>query len=1086
MKIKTRLRLNTLISLCVVILILLSLVLSLREIVIAELNIDLVYDMRKVAFERILLRDEYILHQEKRAKAQWYAKSADFQDLLALARTVFVQEKDKALLHDARNDFDATFTGFSKVMEDHAIRERAAKKTVGFSEAESRLINQVFLKAYSLNDNINRLHESAAQKEKKARDRGAFIVVFSILFGIIAVIINSVIIGRTLAKRMTALSNGVEIIGAGDLDHRIAVEGDDELSALARANNEMASKLSQSFTSVESLRKEVAERKRAEETLLEKEALLSLTGRMARIGGWEFDARTLKGTWTDEVARIHDLDPAQSTNVELGTSFYHGASKAAVDAAIKEALESGKPYDLELEMITAQGAHKWVRTIGQPVTEEGRVVKVQGTFQDITERKQAQQERETTIAFLRLVNGSTGTRDLVQASATFFQQQSGCEAVGIRLHEGEDYPYYVARGFPKEFVLMENSLCARDDAGCVIRDSMGNPVIECMCGNVICGRFNPAKPFFTEHGSFWSNNTTELLRSTTDADRQARTRNRCNGEGYESVALLPLRLGEQRLGLLQLNDRRIGVFSQEAIASWERLADHLAVALAKFRAEEDLRKSEERYRGLFENMVEGYAHCRMLYEDGDPNDFIYLDVNSSFEKLTRLKNVVGKKVSEVIPGIREADPGLLEIYGRVASTGKPERFEMFIEALKMWFSISVYCPKKEHFVAVFDVITERKRAEEALRQSEERYHTLFNTLIEGFCIIEVVFDAHRRPVDYRFLEVNPAFEKQTGLHGAAGKLMRDLAPDHEAHWFEIYGKVALTGEPVRFVNEAKALGRWYDVSAYRVGGIESRKVAILFNDITARKQAEEKIKRMNEELEQRVTDRTAQLEVANKELEAFSYSVSHDLRAPLRHLAGFVELLNKRAQSLDDKSRHYLDVISNAATQMGKLVDDLLSFSRMGRTEMMRAPVRLRDPLDEAIDDLKNDAGGRDIRWDIRDLPEIFGDRAMLKLVFVNLLSNALKFTRQREQVVIEIGWLPAETPAEVIVYVKDNGAGFDMKYVDKLFNLFQRLHRAEEFEGTGVGLANVRRIVTRHGGRTWAEGVIDGGATVYFSFPRK
>jgi len=228
------------------------------------------------------------------------------------------------------------------------------------------------------------------------------------------------------------------------------------------------------------------------------------------------------------------------------------------------------------------------------------------------------------------------------------------------------------------------------------------------------------------------------------------------------------------------------------------------------------------------------------------------------------------------------------------------------------------------------------------------------------------------------------------------------------------------------------------------------------------------------------------LEAANKELEAFSYSVSHDLRAPLRHIDGYAALLRKSVEeSLNEKGARYLQTISDAAKQMGQLIDDLLVFSRMGRQEMLRTSVNLEQLIKSILADLRLDLQGREISWTIAPLPEVKGDPAMLRQVFVNLITNAIKFTGTKSQASIEIG-VDRPTSAEIVIFVRDNGVGFDMEYASKLFGVFQRLHRADEFEGTGIGLANARRIVHRHGGRTWAEGVPDKGATFFIALPTR
>jgi light-regulated signal transduction histidine kinase (bacteriophytochrome) len=249
-------------------------------------------------------------------------------------------------------------------------------------------------------------------------------------------------------------------------------------------------------------------------------------------------------------------------------------------------------------------------------------------------------------------------------------------------------------------------------------------------------------------------------------------------------------------------------------------------------------------------------------------------------------------------------------------------------------------------------------------------------------------------------------------------------------------------------------------------------VSAAVRDATERKKANEELKR-----------RTRELEVTNKDLESFTYSVSHDLRAPVRHILGFTQLLQGSADALDQTQRRYLEHIVDSTDRLGKLIDDLLALSRVGKAEIQMGPVNLDRVVQEALKELSSQTNGRQVTWKIGPLPTVYGDRSLLHAVFSNLISNALKFTRTVAEPCIEVGCQIGDKN-EAVVFVRDNGVGFDMKYVHKLFGVFQRLHSAEEFEGTGIGLASVQRTIHRHGGRIWAEGKVGEGATFYFSVP--
>ncbi len=401
------------------------------------------------------------------------------------------------------------------------------------------------------------------------------------------------------------------------------------------------------------------------------------------------------------------------------------------------------------------------------------------------------------------------------------------------------------------------------------------------------------------------------------------------------------------------------------------------------------RASEIQYHSLFENMLNGYSYCQMLFEDSVPVDFIYLDVNKSFRSLTGLDQVIGKRVTEVIPGIRESDPHIFEIYGRVAISGLPESIELYIAALHNWYSVSIYSPQKEYFVAMFNVITPRKNVEK-------------------------------------------------DLLNAQAELQRQLA----------------TSDKSRLV---------------------------LLSMVEDRRRAEEQVHRLNLELEKRVQLRTAQLEMVNNELEAFSYSVSHDLRAPLRAMDGFSEaLLADYPDQLDAQGKHYLRRIREASQRMGQLITDLLKLSRITRTQLNRQKVNLSDIAVQITEELQTNEPSRKVEFEITPELIVDGDAPLLRIVLENLLSNAFKFSSKQTYAKITLG--VAEIEGERVIFVRDNGAGFDMAYITKLFSPFQRLHAADEYPGTGIGLVTVQRIVTRHGGRIWPEAELGHGATFYFT----
>ncbi len=555
-------------------------------------------------------------------------------------------------------------------------------------------------------------------------------------------------------------------------------------------------------------------------------------------------------------------------------------------------------------------------------------------------------------------------------------------------------------------------------------------------------------------------------------------------------------------------------------------------------AHEDLKTSESKYRGIYENAIEGIFQTSPegRFLDASPS----LARNLGYQSSRQLVATITDAAHQLY--LRPQDGKI--VLQALAQKGELSGFETQFKKKNgevIWVMLSVKAVRDKnnelnYFQGFVVDITERKRAEEDIA-----WNLAINQALSALYIPLVTVGANIEQI------ANIILEKSTQLTSSAHGFVAEIDPTtgdliaytligtmHECKIVKeelrklrfqrgadglyngLWGHALNTKEPfytnervkhpasVGFPEGDIAIERFLAVPVLLEGELAGQialsnstraytdrdldgvnRIAGFYALAIQHKRAEEEIRRLNQELEQRVVDRTVQLEAANKELEAFAYSVSHDLRAPLRHIVGFLELLQKKSgTALGEQGRHYMDAISNSAQKMGQLIEDLLSFSCMGRQALSLRQVDLKNLVGKVIDELAPDTAGRTIDWRVGDLPTVGGDAAMLRIVLVNLIANALKFTRPRQQALIEIGSIPGRD-SEAVVFVRDNGVGFDMTYVDKLFGVFQRLHRADEFEGTGIGLANVRRIIARHGGRTWAEGKPDQGATFFFALPR-
>ena len=737
----------------------------------------------------------------------------------------------------------------------------------------------------------------------------------------------------------------------------------------------------------------------------------------------------------------------------------------------QQLFETGEPQQCELRMVKQDGSTFWAHLSATAAQDEAGAPSCRIALSDITARRQKEVYRGMDREILRILNESEDRQDFIGRVLATLKARTGFDAVGIRLQDGDDFPYFVQDGFSEEFLLTENSLVSRAADGELCRDKDGKACLECTCGLVLSGQTDPSNPLFTKGGSCWTNDSHALLNVPPGEDPRHHPRNRCIHHGYASVALVPIRMQNRIAGLIQLNDRRKGCFTPETVEILEGVAWHIGEALLRKQTEASLRASEARFRSYFELPLHG--RCVTSPEKG------WLEVNDRLCEIlgyTR-EEILGKTWIEMThPDDLAAD---VAQFDRILS-GEIEQYKLekrFIrkDGAVIWTEISVGCVHKsdgtvDHFICVMEDISERKKSEQERSKLEAQYRSILQAAMDGFCINDM--QGRIQSVNAAFCQMS-GYSEQELLTMSISDLEAVMTPEEVASNIR---KIKAQGG-TRFESRHRRKDGWLVDLEISVQFRPSDNVLVTFHhDITARK-----------ELEAKIREALNRAEAGSRAKSEFLGVMSHELRSPLNGVLGFAELLADTP--LNDEQKSFAKTISRSGEHLLAIVSDILDFSSIehGSLAIQVAPLSIAELVESSDVAIRQAAAEKGIEFRCEVAPgvpeQITGDERRIRQILINLLGNALKFTSSGS-VVLRIE--PDAQGRFLDFSVEDTGIGISSETLDRLFQPFvqgdSKINR--RFGGTGLGLAVSRRIAEAMGGTITVASNPGKGSTFTFRFP--